>query len=218
MAAAGRAVAGSAFRGVTAGATAATRGAAGSEIDWTNFNYPCSGEPCNLLHFDLAELRGKQGDAVFTVVRTVYAWFLLSFGVVCLNFLNSFILAVAIDSSVIYSGVNVVYGLFNFIIASVCGLFVVYNIYKGLAVPSPKAKRNGQAVMVVLLILSFIQMLMGAGNTNGFANFGTDRMALAEAADLGIVGYWKAMTVIESLLWMGAVGLGVFAFWRLHTF
>lgn len=37
------------------------------------------------------------------------------------------------------------------------------------------------------------------------------------ALDLGIVGYWTAMTVIESLLWLASIGLGCFAAHTLWT-
>lgn len=89
--------------------------------------------------------------------------------------------------------------------------------YKGLSVPSPKSKRNGLIVLLVLLILCLLMACVGAGSSNGFGNFGSDRMLAAEALDLGIVGYWQAMTVIESLLWLGATGLGGFAFYQIAT-
>mmetsp|Transcript_3512 Transcript_3512/g.8313 ORF Transcript_3512/g.8313 Transcript_3512/m.8313 type:complete len:217 (-) Transcript_3512:55-705(-) len=215
---AARAVAGSAFSSAAAGVTAGARGASGGGINWEDFNYPCGREPCNLLHFDLQELEVKNGEHVTSIVRLVYRWWQLSFVIVCVNFINTFILALGVGDAAVYNGVNIVYALFNLIIASVCGLYAVYNVYKGLAVPSPKSKKWGMVVMVVLLVLSFLQIIMAAGNTNGFANLGSDRMTAAELLQLGIVGYWTAMTVIESLAWTAAFGLGVFAFWRLFKF
>lgn len=160
-------------------------------------------------------------------VRATRAWVrnakLIHFTVAVIN---SFILSLGVGNADVYNGVNVIYALFSeappsysavrllllhecadVIIASVCGLYAVYNgaflsavsaaricltlmcgrlcgtVYKGLAVPSPKAKKWGMLVMVVLLVLSFLQIFLAAGNTNGFANLGSDRMVAAEYVD-----------------------------------
>lgn len=206
-AAAARSSTTAAFHGVSASASAT----ASPAVNWEDFNYPCAREPCNLLHFDLEELKAKQGERLHNCVRLVHRWWLLCMGIVTLNFVNTFIITLGVDNSKIFSGVNVLYSIFNIIIAFVAGLYTVYNAYKGLSIPSPKAKRNAQVMLVLLLILSLTQAFMGAGNANGFGNLGAVRMDAAKALDLGIVGYWTAMTVIESLLWLASVGLGCFA-------
>lgn len=72
------------FEGVSSGAAAAARGP-DTSINWEDFNYPCAREPCNLLHFDLNELKEKQGARVHSQVRLVHMWWLLSMGTLLLN-------------------------------------------------------------------------------------------------------------------------------------
>lgn len=185
-------------------------------INWEDFNFPCGREPCNIIHFDLGELE-RIDERAHSTVRLVYIWFLILLAVVFVNFINTIVIAAGVGNSAIYSGVNVVYAIFNIILGSSGGLFVLYNVYRGLADPSPTFKRRGLVVLAILLVCAFLQAILGGGNTNGLGNLGSARMDAAVAADLGIVGYWTAMVVIESLVWFGNVGIGGFALYRIWT-
>lgn len=131
--------------------------------------------------------------------------------------LDSIIVAGAADDSAIYPGVNVLYSFFNVVIGSVLGVFVWYNIYIFLADATPSAKWKGLGTLFVMMILIIVQMSASFGNVHGFSNMSSDRMVAAEAKDLGVVGFWKAVTVIESLLWLvnlGWAGFGAFKSFR----
>lgn len=192
--------------------------AGGPKIKWEEFNFPCPREPCNILHFDLAELRAIS-ERAFNDVRIVYAWYILTLVIVNINLLNSIILSAGIGNAAIFSGVNVLYAFFNVFIAALATHFVLYTAYRGLAEGISSNKQKACGVLAVCIILAIIQSLVGAGNSNGFANLGSDRMAVARAIpDLsGITGYWSAVTVIESILWLVDAALGGFACYKVWT-
>jgi len=54
------------------------------KINWEDFNFPFRREPCNILHFDLVELK-RQDERAHDTVRFVYWWWLLLLAVVMLN-------------------------------------------------------------------------------------------------------------------------------------
>ena len=119
-------------------------------------------------------------------------------------------------------------------------------MYRGLADHSKGFRRRGIAVLCVLLVGAFVQAVLGAGNSNGFGSFGSDRLEAADALyvlscvlrhandmqsylccllcvsqrttrNLGIVGYWQFVIVIESIAWLTVVALGGFTLYKIFT-
>ena len=128
--------------------------------------------------------------------------------VLCLNLFTAFVLACG---GVEDKGVHFVYSLFNLIIFSVVGMYSFYCGYKGLATRNMRVSVRYAAIQVPLLVFIFLCMLLGIGNYNGWLN-------LRRAEDEGeMKGFWVAMTVIESLLWLAVLGFTSYAYWLLHN-
>jgi hypothetical protein len=107
-----------------------------------------------------------------------------------------------------YSGVNILYALICLFLLSVLGMVAVYKNYHGIAEGSGRSKTISRVLVLILIVLLLIEAFSGFGNINGLAGFGGARFPDAEAAGApaGALAYWKAMTVLESLMWLGSLG------------
>jgi len=117
-----------------------------------------------------------------------------------------------------YSGVNPIYAFFNIVIASVAGTYVWYGIYRGLADAETGGLFWSKVAMVILLILALVQALADFGNVNGLANLGAARLGDGRDESKGGGQFWTAMTVVESIAWLGVTGLGGYASYLVWTY
>lgn len=116
-----------------------------------------------------------------------------------------------------YSNVNPIYSCFNIVIATVGGTYAWYGIYRGLADAETSGLFWSKIVMIVLLILSLVQALGDFGNVNGLANLGASRLSDARDESSGGGQFWTAMSIVESLAWLGSIGVGGYASYLLWT-
>jgi len=131
--------------------------------------------------------------------------------------ISSIILAAAIDDKDIYSNINILYAVFNIVIAGVAGTYVWYNIYLGLADAELSGLFWAKICMVIIVLLAVIQALGDFGNVNGLANLGADRLSEARDVGKGIGSFWTAMSVIESLGWVAVVVMGSYTSYLVWT-
>lgn len=182
---------------------AAVVGGQGGKIDWTVYNWPSKSELVSLIHFDLVELKEKRDAGVYGMIVGLYRWWGATLALCGLNFVDACILTGVAAPA--FSGVNVLFSVIWMLVWAGLGMGMVYQSYKGYAEPSIKAKIIAKVLVCVLFILAITHMTGHFGNVNGLAGLAGTRFqeARAEGASDGGVKYWEAVTVVESLLWLG---------------
>lgn len=132
-----------------------------------------------------------------------------------INALTTFVLTVTGQPA--YSGVNLLASLAWFVVLGVSYMAFVYKAYHGWAENSRVSQLIARALIVLTVTLALIQCFGAFGNINGWAGFASGRYSKAAAEGMapGVVSYWQAMTVLESLAWLGNIGVQMWMTYRM---
>lgn len=132
-----------------------------------------------------------------------------------INAVTTFVLTVSGQPA--YSGVNLLAALAWLVVVGVSYMACVYKAYHGWAENSRVSQLIARALIVVTVTLALIQCFGAFGNINGWAGFASGRYSKAatDGMPAGVVSYWQAMSVLESLAWLGNIGVQLWMTYRM---
>ena len=164
---------------VTERISGAAAGVTQQALAWGENNWPI--KQAAFLHFDLAELKEKRSDEVYTLVLNFYRWLGVVLGIMSWNLLTTIILASAVPG---YAGVNVFLCFVEAVIGGCAGMSTVWFVYHGWAENAGRSKTIARVGCVCMLVFCIVLAFVFGGNVNGFTGLGT---VIASATESGCV-------------------------------
>lgn len=166
-------------------------------INWGDYNYP----PClSIMHYSLDDIQHEKNQ---TVVDCMHKVFLITFGNCILNFIDTTV------NTTIYADADgswIIYSILNFVLIVPVALYIFHSGYKGIALMDSGYLSRYTFMGAIQALFYFMFTLLHFGALNGLLSF-----AMFE---VGI--FWSIAIVVESLLWMIALGLCLYTVIYVH--
>jgi len=173
-----------------------------SDINWHDYNYP----PCLMvIHYDLQEVT----PCVRSKVKRLNMTFMITSFAMCLNLCNAIIFAIGTRAP----GAWIFLSLVHTVVLSLASLFIFYHGYRGFCLGDKSMRRTALLLQVGMSIIYFLLFLLGSGPINGLL-----KLNKVKHYTETMHGYWIAMIVIESVLWIFNCFLAITTICTLHNF
>ena len=166
-------------------------------INWGDYNYP----PClSIMHYNLDDIQHESNQVVADCMHKV---FLLSFANCVLNFIDTTV------NTTIYADADgswIIYSILNFVLIVPIALYIFHSGYKGLALMDSSYLSRYMFMGTIQALFYFMFTLLHFGALNGLLSFAIFRVGV----------FWTVAIILESLLWITALGLCLYTVIYIH--
>jgi len=166
-------------------------------INWGDYNYP----PClSIMHYSLDDIQHEQNQKVVDCMHKV---FLLTFINCVLNFIDTTVNTTIYDDA---DGSWIIYSILNFVLIVPIALYIFYSGYKGVALMDSGYLSRFTFLGMIQALFYFMFTLLHFGALNGLLSFAMFKVGI----------FWTIAIVLESLIWITALGLCLYTVIYIH--
>ncbi len=166
-------------------------------INWGDYNYP----PClSIMHYSLDDIQHEKNQQVVDCMHKV---FLISFVNCVINFIDTTVITTLYGDA---DGSWIIYSILNFVLIVPISLYIFHSGYKGIALTDSGYLLRYTFMGLIQALFFFMFTLLHFGALNGLLSF----------AMFNVGVYWKIAIIIESLLWITALGLCLYTVIYIH--
>jgi len=167
-------------------------------IDWADLNYP---PLIRLFHFNILELKHPEEHRISKFAQWLFIY------QNCVFIFNLIVNIVLTAGSVPSAGYGIAISILMLILLFALGMFTHMWCYRSFALESAYSMIVYMIAQILLCIAYILFSIISGSNFEGFTNW--VRASTKAGPYVGISDFWKATTIIESVLWLAAAGFGI---------